>query len=366
MSNSNRTVGYETEGQESVKVLSLDGGGVRGLFTISVLAEIESIIARQTGNENVKIGDYFDLLTGTSIGGILALGLAAGKSARELQKVFYDQASLIFPSTFPGRWFNTIKSIFTPLYSSEPLRKTVENMIGSSTIFNDLERRVLIPTVSLTTGKSQFFKTPHNGRFNRDGSLKLVDAAMATAAAPTYFAPHYCAERNAYFADGGLVANNTSFVGLLEVLRDMRDDFPSASYNNVHILNVGTLGEEYTIRPKTLGRKWNKGYLGLWAGGKRLVLTTMSATQRLHKDMLMRELSSCGADKNYVYLDDTLSNDAGLDISLDNASPEALKTLAGRGKQLASEEFARNKPLQAFFKTSAKPFKSRTHMDTKS
>ena len=68
-----------------VKVLSLNGGGVRGLFTISFLAEIERIIESQENIENAKIGDYFDLITGTSIGGILALGLASGKSATELE-----------------------------------------------------------------------------------------------------------------------------------------------------------------------------------------------------------------------------------------------------------------------------------------
>ena len=81
-----------------VKVLSLNGGGVRGLFTISFLAEIERIIESQKNIENVKIGDYFDLITGTSIGGILALGLASGKSARELELVFKENASKIFPT----------------------------------------------------------------------------------------------------------------------------------------------------------------------------------------------------------------------------------------------------------------------------
>ncbi|HHK5684457.1 TPA: CBASS cGAMP-activated phospholipase [Serratia marcescens] len=337
-----------------VRVLSLNGGGARGLFTISVLAEIERIIASRMGDQNIKAGDYFDLITGTSIGGILALGLATGKSARELEKVFFEEAPYIFPQR-PG-WFNLLKTLFSPIYDSAPLQVTVEKMIGKDTTFNDLTRRVMIPSVNLSTGKPQFFKTPHNPDFNRDGVLRLVDAAMATSAAPTYFAPHYCEDLKSYFADGGLVANNPSYIGLLEVFRDMRSDFPDASYKDVHILNIGTLGEEYTISPRALGSKRWRGYFGLWGAGKRLVLTTMTANQLLHKNMLMRDLCTNSASDNYLYLDDTIPNEAAGDITLDNASQSSLRNLSSRGKQLATVEFTKNTKLQTFFNHTAQPF----------
>ncbi|MDI7590834.1 CBASS cGAMP-activated phospholipase, partial [Cronobacter sakazakii] len=219
----------------------LNGGGARGMFTISVLSEIERILASKHPNQDIKIGDYFDLITGTSIGGILALGLATGKSARELERVFIDRANDIFPK----RWSltNLLRSLCAPIYRSHPLRETIQEMIGAETTFNDLTRRVMIPAVNLSTGKPQFFKTPHNPDFTRDGPLKLIDAALATSAAPTYFAPHYCEDLRAYFADGGLVANNPSYIGLLEVFRDMNSDF-SVTHKDIHILNIGTVGEE--------------------------------------------------------------------------------------------------------------------------
>ncbi|WP_405027771.1 CBASS cGAMP-activated phospholipase [Mangrovibacter phragmitis] len=259
------------------------------MFTISVLAEIERILALMHPDHDVKIGDYFDLITGTSIGGILALGLAKGKSARDLENVFYDKANDIFPT----KWgiTNLIKSLVAPIYSSTPLRKTIETMIGSETTFNDLTRRVMIPAVNLSTGKPQFFKTPHNPDFTRDGRLKLIDAALATSAAPTYFAPHYCEDLNTHFADGGLVANNPSYIGLLEVFRDMKSDFPNVTHKDVHILNIGTAGEEYSLSPKLLSKKWWNGYCRLWGTGKRLILTTMTANQHLQKNMLLRELT---------------------------------------------------------------------------
>jgi patatin-like phospholipase/acyl hydrolase len=340
---------------ESVKILSLNGGGVRGLFTISVLAEIERIIEEKTGKTNVNVGDYFDLFTGTSIGGILALGLTTGKSARELNELFRKEAPIIFPNRW--QWVNKCRALFGKRYTSQPLLNAVENMVGKDTTFNDLKRRVLIPSVNLSTGKPQFFKTPHNPDFNRDGRLKLLDAAMATSAAPTYFHPHYCSDLDAYFIDGGLVANNPSFIGLHEVLRDMGSDFPDAKVNNIKILNIGTLGEEYTVSPAALGATWNNGYLGLWGVGERLVLTTMTSNQLLHKAMLQRELKSHNALDNYVYLDDTIPNEAASDITLDNANESSLRNLASRGRQLATDEFTKNARLKSFFESHAAPFK---------
>ncbi|MCA6968411.1 cGAMP-activated phospholipase CapV [Pectobacterium carotovorum] len=341
----------------SIRILSLNGGGARGLFTINVLAEIERIIASKTNEKEVKAGDYFDLITGTSIGGILALGLAAGKSARELEKVFFEAAPAIFPQR--PSWFNLLKTIFSPIYNSAPLQEAVEKMIGNETTFDELTRRVLIPAVNLSTGKPQFFKTPHNPDFSRDGRLKLIDAAMATSAAPTYFAPHYCDDLKAYFADGGLIANNPSYIGLLEVFRDMKSDFPSATHQNVHILNIGTLGEEYTVSPKALGKKWWNGYFGLWGGGKRLVLSTMTANQILHRNMLLRDLRVNAVTDNYIYLDDIIPNEAANDITLDNSSQSSLRNLASRGKQLATDEFTNNKELQNFFRFPAPIFKAK-------
>ncbi|QFI39922.1 patatin [Moritella marina ATCC 15381] len=350
-----------SDSQVPIRILSLNGGGARGLFTISLLAEIERIIEDKNGINNVKIGDYFDLITGTSIGGILALGLAAGKSARKLEEVFRKQAALIFPEQkYPKLLPKTRRSyrlLTRPLYDSKPLADTITSMIDESMTFNDLNRRVMIPAVNLSTGKPQFFKTPHNPDFTRDARLKLLDAALATSAAPTYFLPHYCKDLDAYFADGGLVANNPSFIGLHEVFRDMKIDFPDAKVSDVRILNVGTLGEEYAISPSNLAtKKWN-GYLGLWGIGERLVQTTMTANQQLHKAMLLRELATHNATENYVYLDDSIPNEAAGDITLDNASESTLRNLASRGKQLATEEFTKNKLLQEFFKIPASPFK---------
>ncbi|MEM5547156.1 CBASS cGAMP-activated phospholipase [Pseudoalteromonas fuliginea] len=345
---------------KKVRILALNGGGVRGLFTISVLAELENVIEQKTGQTDVRIGNYFDLITGASIGGILALGLAEGKSARELKEVFFTESSKIFPiHSFADGARKFFRKIIAPTYKSDPLRKAIVAMIGDEITFNDLARRVMIPSINLSTGKPQFFKTPHNPDFTRDGTIRLIDAAMATSAAPTYFAPHYIEDLGFRFIDGGLVANNPSFIALHEVFGDMKLDFPHADYEDIHILNIGTMGDEYAVSPNLLSSKsfWKGGYLGLWGMGERLVLSTMAANQILHQNMLERELAIYNASGNYIKLDSKVPNEAASDITLDNSSPSSLADLAGRGKQLVSEEYAKNGALRDFFNEPAELFK---------
>ncbi|UOG19805.1 CBASS cGAMP-activated phospholipase [Acinetobacter sp. PK01] len=337
-----------------VKVLALNGGGARGLYTISVLAQLEQIIEDEYQIPNVRIGDYFDLITGTSIGGILALGLASGKSARELKEKFKDSAPSIFPTW--RFFFQTFIKVFFPVYDSEPLRNTVKNMIGDNTTFKDLTRRVMIPSVNLSEGCPRFFKTPHGEFFHKDANVKLIDAAMATSAAPTYFKPHFIESEGHFFADGGLVANNPSYIGLREVLIDMQQDFKGISVKDINILNVGTLNENFCIRPKTLKRKWITGYIFLWGLGKRLVESTMTANQDMQKKMLIRELRPLGLLDNYVEIDKTIPNEASQDIALDNASKYVLGTIEGWGINDAHHNYTQNPKLRAFFTSPSEPF----------
>lgn len=339
---------------EDIKILSLNGGGVRGLFSISLLAKIEEILEDKYSLTDVRIGEYFDLITGTSIGGILALGLASGKSARELLTAFEENAPKIFPA-WRFRFKKTL-TLFRPIYRSEPLYDTIKSMIGEDIRFKDLDRRVIIPAVNLSNGRPKFFKTAHNPDFNLDDNIRLIDAAMATSAAPTYFKPHFCADLKSYFADGGLVSNNPSFAGLKEVLIDMKTDFASAKISNIRILNIGTLSEEYCIGPKVLKKKQNKGYFGLWGMGERLVLSTMTANQHLQRFMLKRELESHNAKDNFVELDDIIPNEASMDITLDNAAISSLDDLIRRGNSFASESLSKDTKVQNFFINKAKPF----------
>ncbi|MCG9649843.1 patatin-like phospholipase family protein [Vibrio brasiliensis] len=321
-----------------LRVLSLNGGGVRGLYTISVLAELEHILAK--GDESYSIAEHFDLIAGTSIGGLLALGLADGKTARELKSKMLEHASTIFPPrkylpNFLWKTWKGFRAVLGHRYNGVQISKAVEDIVGEERKVRDLQRRILIPTVNVSTGKPLFVKTCHNPRFTRDDRLKLVDVARATSAAPTYFEPHYIEELNAYFVDGGLVANNPSYIAYHEAVTDLKEEFNIHADEQIYVLNIGTMASEFCINPELIN-SWAPGYLRLWGLGSTLVETVMNGNQWMHHFMTARALSKV----NHVMLDDVVPDQQASIITLDNSRPEALKVLVARGKQKATEAIA--------------------------
>lgn len=186
-------------------VLALSGGGYRGLYTATVLAELEIALGR-------PIASHFDLICGTSAGGMLALGLAAEIPAQELKAMFEDEGNRIFgcrslSRRLLGFWLNA-------KHDSKGLKEVLSERFQDITIGN-LKHRVLIPAVNYSTGRGQFFKTPHHPSFELDHHMRIVDVALATAAAPVYFP--LARNKRGVFADGGLVGNAPGLFGLHEV-----------------------------------------------------------------------------------------------------------------------------------------------------
>jgi len=328
-----------TSETKCLKILSLNGGGVRGLYTISVLAELERVLAN--GDDNYSIAEHFDLIAGTSIGGLLALGLADGKTARELQSKVLEHATTIFPprKNFVPKllwdFWKGCRALFGNRYNGESISEAVADIVGADRTIRNLQRRILIPTVNITTGKPLFVKTCHNPRFTRDDRLNLVDVARATSAAPTYFEPHYIEELKAYFVDGGLIANNPSYVAYHEAITDLKDEFKIESENQIYVLNIGSMASEFCINPERIQNHF-AGYFRLWGFGSALVETVMNGNQWMHHFMASRALSKV----NHVMLDDTVPDQQASIITLDNSRKEALKVLAARGMQKATESLA--------------------------
>jgi len=120
--------GSMNDSNKQFKILSLNGGGVRGLFSITILAELERVLAERNNNPDLAIGNYFDMITGASIGGIIAIALADGQKARDLQGKFHKAAPDIFPrqSWVPNCVRNIYqlgKLLLSPLYKANNLEK---------------------------------------------------------------------------------------------------------------------------------------------------------------------------------------------------------------------------------------------------
>lgn len=290
-------------------VLALSGGGYRGLYTATVLSELEAMLER-------PIASHFDLICGTSVGGLLALGLAADIPAVELKALFEENGNRIFGCR------SLLRRVFgfwlTAKHASSGLKEVLTERFQDMTVGN-LKHRVLVPAVNYTTGRGQFFKTPHHQSFEFDHHMKLVDVALATAAAPVYF-PLSRNDRGV-FADGGLVGNAPGLFGLHEV----RTFLAPNQQARVRVLSIGTMTIGATVRG---GASLDRGF-GKWRGG---LFDLVISAQESSVDYMLRQ--SLGAD--YYQIDDKATPDQSRDVkALDQVSVGSTNTLKDRGVHAA-------------------------------
>lgn len=305
-------------------ILALSGGGARGLFTAQVLANLEKAVGTPLANR-------FDLIAGTSVGGILALGLAKEMPTEKLVALF-DQADDIFtPRHSFLNW-----GLFGPKYCNDKLKVLLANeeIFGKSTIGN-LKHRVMIPSVNYTKGTPTFFKTPHHPRLRIDWEYQLVDVAMATAAAPTFF-PVY-GFGNQQFVDGGLVANAPGLVAVHEAMQFA----DHADVNTIHVVSIGTYARGTAMDPK-LGHDmgillaprngwfpWARGW------GSRLFELTINSQESMNNNMLKHWLG----DRHHL-IDGTPKPEQTNYLGLDNTSNESRKALLGQADVISQELFS--------------------------
>ncbi|MBV8609818.1 MAG: patatin-like phospholipase family protein [Singulisphaera sp.] len=229
------------------RILSLDGGGIMGAFAASALATF----ARATGR---RVVEHFDLITGTSTGGIIAIGLAMGTSAEEICQFYETEGPKIFPERSGiNKWPGRVRAIFQPRFSSSALRVAIQGVVGDRPL-KEAKTRLVIPSYDVNTGKVYLFKTPHHPWYPHHADLTAVDVALATSAAPTYFPAHTIPGRGT-FIDGGLWANCPAMVGLVEAL-----DFSEKAPEQVQMLSLSTTSYPFRLdRPEQL-----RGLVG-WA-----------------------------------------------------------------------------------------------------
>ena len=212
------------------RVLSLDGGGYRGIFTLEYLRRLEERCEK-------PLIDYFNLVCGTSVGSIIALSLASGRSAAETLDALDSLSSVVFaPERSRRPWWRTLRHA---RYDVSSLHRALVDFFGDETLAS-VRVPVCIPSVRLIDGSPRVFKSAHDCRFQVDQHYLLADVALASAAAPTYFAPAAVPSPGG-FVDGGLWANNPALVGVVEAV-DLGT--PLAS---IRVLSIGT--GEALVRP---------------------------------------------------------------------------------------------------------------------
>lgn len=252
--------------RSAFRILSLDGGGVRGAFAAAFLAELE----RTRGH---SIGDSFDLIAGTSTGGIIAIALALGEPAARIERFYRERAKQVFtrsksplssyftaplialgrrwlPAGLDGAWLAESK------YDPAGLKMALAEVFGERLI-EDSKCRLVVPSIDLVQGQTVVFKTPHLPDLVRDRRFRAIDVALATAAAPTYFPPGVITTGSAY-CDGGLWANNPAAVAYAEAAQiqaKCKREGVDRDFNrdSIEILSIGTGRSVYSMRPPSKG-----------------------------------------------------------------------------------------------------------------
>ncbi|WP_338707108.1 CBASS cGAMP-activated phospholipase [Paenibacillus amylolyticus] len=215
---------------KNLRILSLDGGGIRGIFPARYLAKFE----KETG---MPVNQYFDMIVGTSTGGILALGLSIGIPADELVTFYVSNAQNIFKK----RMFS-LRGILTNQYKNTGLREKLAEVFKDNKMI-DAQTMLCIPSVEHSRASPKVFKTPHCQHLFNDAQYLMSDVALATSAAPTYF-PAVSIDGNDCKIDGGLWANNPALVGIAEAFVLGYD------VSTIRMLSLGTGSHVYNVNNK--------------------------------------------------------------------------------------------------------------------
>lgn len=282
------------------QVLSLDGGGVKGLYTAAVLARLEQDLG-------IKVADHFDLVTGTSTGGLIALGLGRGLAPKDLVDFYVTEGPRVFRD--PARTRTIVHGVRAK-YRSRPLERAVRAVFGDDRLIDSC-KRLVVPAYNLDTGRVHVFKTRHHEKLNRDWRVPMWEVAMATSAAPTYLPALVLSDDRCRLVDGGVWANNPVALGIAEAISLL--DVP---LDAIRILSLGTTST--TARHPS---RLDKGGVLQWLRGNALV------------DVLLRGQSEgmTGLAQHLVGKEDVVRRDTPVPeafFRLDSADPRALIALA--------------------------------------
>lgn len=326
------------------RVLTLDGGGVRGLYTITLLQQISLRLSRYHSSaeeEQLDIGGQFDLIVGTSTGSVIAAALVAGVSLERLRELYRNNARKIFQFSAPLQrgcvsdkakgFLWALRNTFSSANRSEPLEGLLAEVFLDETLEQVYSRRriaLCVPTINAETQRSWVFKTPHSQRLTRDNKYKLVDVCLASSAAPIYFPIHGINNPESgvsqWFVDGGLWANNPVMVGLVEALE------LTEANQAIEILSIGTGG---VVRSQLIhSAQAARGSWG-WKGGADVVGMSLEA-QAFSTPYLAKQIAKAiGRVTLYRFLDPQISSEEAGYLSLDAVDSRSLNLLESLGQR---------------------------------
>ncbi|OIT20694.1 PREDICTED: patatin-like protein 2 [Nicotiana attenuata] len=344
-----------------ITILSIDGGGIRGIIPATILEYLESQLQELDG-EDTRLADYFDIIAGTSTGGLVTAMLTAPDkdkrplfAAKDIKPFYLEHGPKIFPQKKSmilfGSLMKTLKSLMGPKYNGKYLHQVIEEKLGETQLHETLTN-VVIPTFDIKNLQPKVFST-FEAREKPLMDAKLSDICISTSAAPTYLPAHYfqTQDKDGNFhefnlVDGGVAANNPALVATSQVTQQIMtgnpDFFPikPIDYGRFLVISIGTgsakVEQKYNAK---IAAKW--GILGwLLNGGSTPIVDVFTQASGdmvdLHISVVFQALHS---EENYLRIqDDTL---IGTDSSVDIATKENMDKLVEIGKTLLKKPVSR-------------------------
>ncbi len=306
--------------QPPFRILALAGGGYLGLYTACVLADLEE-------RAGEPLGRRFDLIAGTSVGGILALALAYEIPMTRLKDLFLEHGQKIFsarglPSNAVAKLRDLSRAVLGPKYNGVALAKALAVHLGKRTLADALHP-IVVPAVDVTRSRTKIFKTPHVDASRGDEEVRAAHVAMATSAAPAYFPSVRIGD--ALYADGGLFAVAPDQVALHEATH-----FMGVDESRIRMLSLGTGTASY--RPADAADE-SDGAVD-WLSDGRLILTLISVQQQHVQAMMEDRLRD-----RYIHLDADWP--IGAELGIDIATDQATRILIGLAGQTVAEPILR-------------------------
>lgn len=239
------------------RILSLDGGGVRGVLTLEYLAAIEETLRNRSGNRDLLLCDYFDLIGGTSTGSIIAAGLATGMSVDRLKQLYRQIGANVFRPDFWRR------GLLVPKFAAKPLQQALDEHLGADTTLESdrIRTGLMIMTKRVDTGSPWPLHNCPGARFaKQDGQLFLTQIVRASTAAPTYFEPEPIeisardgSVVHGAFVDGGVSPFNDPALQLLMIAALQGHGFKwRTGKDNLLLISIGTGAYKETFQAKAL------------------------------------------------------------------------------------------------------------------
>lgn len=328
--------------KEYFNILSIDGGGIRGLIPAKVLAELEFELKKT--NPDKKLYEYFDLICGTSTGSILAIAIALGIPASDLVEFYKNSAEEIFP-----KWFLKVipskgRAFVTSMYNNKKLREKLKDVYtnannGITPNLNDLKTKVCIPVFNGNDGTINVLKTKHHESYTRDYKLPAHEVALSSSSAPIYFPPNtfsYSNEHgsgvNVNMIDGGIFANNPALIGILEATEKLGRDF-----SEIKLLSLGTGKGRHIIKSG-----WRAKDIWYWLLPKPRLLDIILDTQAQITEQYILFLKNVFAKEENDFQYFRVQHDLGSDtIDLNASSKKDLQRLESIGDELAKKNISK-------------------------